>query len=483
MLITDLVMQCGIQVKRETVNGEFSGPCPACGTGNDRLRLWPFEQGKSSKFKGRFWCRQCDKKGDFGDLAQLLGYTLNEAAELAGIEITKDKKYAQENSLIPARKSESFTPEKLVAPPELWIEKATTFTEWAHENLLNQTDQIETLKARGILLDIIKQYKIGWNPEDVFRSRESWGLEKEKNEDGGDRKLWLPRGIVIPSLNNLKTVRLKIRRDGNFLDKKYIAISGSMNGLKIYGNKKLKTLVVVESELDALALLSAAADLIFVIAIGGSKKNPDNVSDDYVKSVNRLLISHDNDSVNNTGIAVFDKWKNLYPYAQAIPVPIALGKDIGEAAQKGFNLREWLLNFIPARQEIKQVDLIKNIIVAKEEPLLSAQKILQIFPGEITEISKAEYLKNAKTPSKKEKEIVDWSLDMKELINQFYSSQKLPQEPFQLRSDLYVSDPTQFYSSIKESINEGPSGKNAKSLEHILRILFCIIESNTIISI
>ena len=38
-----------------TGGGEWCGPCPACG-GVDRFRCWPS--------RGRFWCRQCDWRGD-----------------------------------------------------------------------------------------------------------------------------------------------------------------------------------------------------------------------------------------------------------------------------------------------------------------------------------------------------------------------------------------------------------------------------------
>lgn len=38
-----------------TDGGEWAGPCPHCG-GRDRFRMW--------SEKGRYWCRQCNRKGD-----------------------------------------------------------------------------------------------------------------------------------------------------------------------------------------------------------------------------------------------------------------------------------------------------------------------------------------------------------------------------------------------------------------------------------
>ena len=58
-MLIELTRQDGVNLtKAATSNGgEFAGACPACG-GVDRFRVWPEEKG------GRFWCRQCGKKGD-----------------------------------------------------------------------------------------------------------------------------------------------------------------------------------------------------------------------------------------------------------------------------------------------------------------------------------------------------------------------------------------------------------------------------------
>lgn len=42
-----------------TNGGEYCGPCPKCG-GEDRFRVWP----APPEGNPRFWCRQCDFKGD-----------------------------------------------------------------------------------------------------------------------------------------------------------------------------------------------------------------------------------------------------------------------------------------------------------------------------------------------------------------------------------------------------------------------------------
>ena len=65
----------GFQLKRKTAN-EYATRCPFCG-GIDRLCVWPEEN--------RYWCRQCEAKGDDIQLLRdLEGMSFKEAAEAVG---------------------------------------------------------------------------------------------------------------------------------------------------------------------------------------------------------------------------------------------------------------------------------------------------------------------------------------------------------------------------------------------------------------
>jgi DNA primase len=227
----------------------------------------------------------------------------------------------------------------LQAPSKEWVMHASDFVDQAHERLLRKSDALEYLTRRGLPFAAVKLYKLGWSDKDLFLPRASWGLAEQLDT----RSLWIPRGLVIPIMeHDGKVVRLKVRRyDWHEGDKlpKYVAIPGSMNGLSIIGtNKQAKIVVVVESELDAYALDFIARDLICTIAVGSNIKNPDNVTDRLACKAQHLLISHDND---DAGTKMLNKWQRLYPHARNYPTPI--GKDIGEAIQNEFNIREWLL--------------------------------------------------------------------------------------------------------------------------------------------
>ena len=70
------------------------------------------------------------------------------------------------------------------------------------------------------------------------------------------------------------------------------------------------------------------------------------------------LVCHDND---DAGRAMFNKWRDavytdteepsfVFKRLYATPVPEEMGKDIGEAVQKGLDLRKWVLETLETLQ-------------------------------------------------------------------------------------------------------------------------------------
>lgn len=336
MTILELAVQSGLnpQWKASTAGGEYHSSCPACG-GKDRFYIQPHKP--MNKCNGFYCCRQCGAHGDTIQFArEFLNYSFQEAAKAANAVIS-------EKVTLPMLKKH-YAPQSipLTEPPALWTMKATDYLEQAHKKLLLKHDALAFLASRGIPIDVIQHYKFGWSLKDEFFPRADWGLEEQYTANGKPRKLWIPKGLIIPvSKISGQIIRLKVRRhdwkDGDE-PPKYVAISGSMNGLSHIGSPKRTIMVVVESELDAYAINHAAHDFVFTVAVGSNIKNPDNVTDRLAKNVPMLLICHDNDEA---GKKMLVKWRSLYPHAKGYPTPI--GKDIGEAIQQGFNIREWLL--------------------------------------------------------------------------------------------------------------------------------------------
>ena len=336
MTLLELTRQAGLNPKwvASTAGDEYHSACPSCG-GTDRFYIQPNRQ--MAKCLGAYCCRQCGIYGDTIQFArQFLNYSFQEAAQIAGANITERSILAYPASAYASRLV------TLKSPPKEWIIRATDFVDQAHKYLMHKQDILEYLAHRGLPLTAVQRYKLGWSDNDQFLSRSSWGLTQLLGPDGKSRSLWIPKGLIIPTADSSgQIIRLKARRydwqEGDGLPK-YVAISGSMNGLNLIGSLRRTAMVVVESELDAYAVDFAAYDLVCTIAVGSNIKNPDNVSDRLAKNMKLLLICHDNDSA---GAIMLTKWKNLYSHAIGYPTPI--GKDVGEAIQNGFNIKEWLL--------------------------------------------------------------------------------------------------------------------------------------------
>ena len=338
MILLELARDKGLVCKRvaSTNGGEYESSCPAC-AGKDRFRIWPSTIQKNCQ--GRYWCRnpECKKEGDSIQFCiDFLGMSFQEAVTRLGVTLPEKRirKLKIKSEPVPAL---------INAPSATWGKCALAFVEWASAQIVENPEVLAYLETRGISLETVVRYKLGWCPQDLNRSRAVWGLEEILKDNGCIATLWLPKGIVIPTIEpSGKVSRIKIRRDYAVDGKKYIIVPGRQNGLNIVGNKSNKMLIVVEAELDAYAILQAVGDIAFVIAVGSCALNPDNVSDYYAKNIQHLFICHDND---DAGKKMFEKWKKLYPHAKAYPTPI--GKDIGEAVQNGLALRAWLLKAVP----------------------------------------------------------------------------------------------------------------------------------------
>lgn len=319
---------------------EHSSPCPYCQDGNDRFTVW-VNVGKG----GRFWCRVCDEKGDAINLLRdHQGLTYRQACEKLKVK--------PETAHTPMRES---TPLIAKNPPELWIEKATAFVEWCHSQLLRNDNFLSFLTKRGLTLETIKTFKLGYNPTRLFRQCSNWGLPNELKENGEPKKIWLPSGAVIPTFEGDKLVKVKIR-NANFESElvkcedlkkrvgaqkyspsKYVVVKGSKKCPSLYGNANQDTLLVLESELDAILVFQEAGRLCFCLALGGSCQPLDLYKERVVRGVENLLFCPDFDEA---GKKSWDRWYKRVPDTKRILTPD--GKDPTEALGLGVCLREWI---------------------------------------------------------------------------------------------------------------------------------------------
>ena len=341
MNIVDLLESAGYMPKRKASSGggEFACGCPFCQDGEDRFICWPNKANPDGILKGgRYLCRVCAKKGDgITFLMETKGLPFPEACKLLNVKMD-DKRIMRRQ---PARPPKAIIAED---PPELWQSKAKLFAEWCNTKLIKNETLLSALrKERGLLPETIERFKIGHNPETLFRDRPEWGMKPELNEETGKpKRVWLPAGVIIPAVSGENVVKLKVRRtDWKEGDKypKYVEVSGSKKAPAIFGDRSRETLVIVESELDGVLIQQEAGDLCFCLALGGSTKPLDSEAESLVKGAKIVLFCPDFDK---PGATAWAKWKKVYPHSERLLTP--RGKDPTEAFLDGVDLKQWIIN-------------------------------------------------------------------------------------------------------------------------------------------
>lgn len=355
-------------------------------SGKNHFGCCPFHQEKTPSFstnseKQIFYCFGC---GESGDVIQFLvkatGKTFNQAieylAERAGIALIPGTEYIPTDKKEPKKNTKpEFTPSEHQSPADLWQERAQKFVSWAHENLKQNKEVMDWLANRGISAAAVDKYHLGWNPgengKDIYRPRQAWGLAVEiKEETGKPKKLWIPIGLVVPLSTDtvvsedgqFQIVRIRIRRaDG---EPRYYVIPGSAMSTMILEPWR-KAFVIVESELDAIAV-TEASDLAGAVAMGSSHTKPDKFTYAILRDSTQILNALDYDKAGASAMIWWDEQFNEpvnpardskanYPRSEAErgPVcdrwPVPKGKDPGEAFALGIDLKSWIeAGLVPA---------------------------------------------------------------------------------------------------------------------------------------
>ncbi|TVM11894.1 hypothetical protein DPQ33_18700, partial [Oceanidesulfovibrio indonesiensis] len=203
-------------------------------------------------------------------------------------------------------------------PSDMWRDKAGAFVGWCASSLEGSQLLLDWLEeARGLRLETIRRFNLGWNPgengRDLYRQVTHWGLPFERNQRGKERSIWLPVGLVIPihaHVDGAELARVKIRRakrtDGLPADvarpyedgpewarqAPYVAVRGSSDHTFVL-HPEARVFVVVESELDALLLAQEAGDFAGVVALGSATAKPDAPATEMLRRAGCILVALD----------------------------------------------------------------------------------------------------------------------------------------------------------------------------------------------
>ncbi len=319
----------GALKKQATTNGgEYSGTCPFCGYEWWTFRVWPET--------GRYWCRRCEKSGDaIQYLRDRRGLSFIEACEYLGHDPGPRKEQ-------PRTAPAAWVPREATAPAAVWQERARAFLAGAVETLWTHYGD----KARAWLRDkkglhdaTIRGACLGLNLADKYEPRATWGLDLQNKEDGKEKKLWLPAGLVIPWVVNGDLQRLRFRRSDPGDGARYVLVSGSSSAPMTLSLER-GAAVIAESELDGLLLNQEAGDLCAVVALGTATAKPDTATHKALKAAAVLLVALDTDEAGAKASWKF--WPDTYG-TKARRWPTVKGKDASEARLNGLDLRTWVI--------------------------------------------------------------------------------------------------------------------------------------------
>lgn len=305
-------------------------------------------------------CRSCSQNGDLVAIFNALSG--RSATDGEGVKAFIDR-------YCPEVRGRDMGPRREVAPrarverrweyravgdvPKKWGRHALKFVEGCQRELAKDGRVQEQLLAWGLPLDACEVCRIGWNPEQTFRPVTGWGLPYATGKHGKEARIWLPKGLVFPMIEDGRVVRLKIRLaeprppDGTFQGgPRWQQVRGGATGYFIYG-RVARVWVVVETERDAAAVWWALRGTgVGAMATGSASARPDKRAGILLRQADIILNALDFDKAGAENTYRF--WVDWFPHQRRWPVPKQFGKDVGEAVGKGFNLKAWVWAGLPA---------------------------------------------------------------------------------------------------------------------------------------
>jgi len=342
----DLLALVGRDVKlakvASTAGGEWAGECPFCG-GRDRLRVQPE--------RGRWWCRQCsDRWRDaIGYVEKRHGVDFKAAVELLGgdHELPPPPARPATPAIEPADQLDverwRAAGEQLVAEAEaaLWAPQGEPARRYLRER-------------RGLDDEGVRAFRMGYVAAERFDELATWGLPPDVNADTGKpRKVWLPRGVLIPCHVDGVLRYIKIRRPDQAAGdgKKIVFVKGGhpalFNADALAG---ADVVLLVEGEFDAILAHQAGRGRLAAGTLGNAQARLDAARwAPYLLHARRLLVCYDADAAGREHGA---KVAGLSARAERVRVPVLRpgDKDITDYWRAGGDVSTWLEGVLGAAE-------------------------------------------------------------------------------------------------------------------------------------
>ena len=358
--LLDYYRQAGFEITKSDNSGS-NGPCPECG-GTDRFVIFHKAGGtrKSAKAPelGSFKCRGCHISGDvIKFMIDFCGFTYPQSLEELGLENPQStfKPGRRRNRNPPKR--QSLPTQKWKIQPEQhadfvedvgkWREHAEKFVSLCHETLLARQSALDYLAARGVGLEQVKRFRLGYNVgqssktkgdyQPAYKQAAAWGMPNLQRPNGSHQKtIALNVGLIIPCYERYddsgpggNLLRINIRS----FDRGYLISKGSLHFLQAQQviNPGQDVALVVETELDAFALSAILPD-VTIIPMGSAGGVPGKAANLELRNKQLILLCLDRDKVGDKQLV---RWRK---YHHDLPEPVyALGTGVDQAPEKWFS--------------------------------------------------------------------------------------------------------------------------------------------------
>jgi hypothetical protein len=276
------------------------------------------------------------------------GMTFAEAKESLGLRDVEPRRPAGGAAIRPA--APAWTPEPAVAPPLLWQTKGAAFVAHCETELARRPAVREWLAARGLPDEASRRHRLGFHVVGkggvAYRPLSAWGLDGPRRPDGRESCLVLLPGLVIPYFDAKGALhKLKVREFEGApwpewaAGDKYREVKGSNQRYSVYGQGR-DIAVVVETELDAMLLAERVGDIAACVATGSAQRRPDADAAELLRAARLVLNALDADAAGAK--AAWSWWAQAFPNAKRWPVPKNMGKDPGDLARAGVDVRLWV---------------------------------------------------------------------------------------------------------------------------------------------
>jgi len=254
------------------------------------------------------------------------------------------------------------------APSPVWCARAEQFVAWAENNLATHKGAQEYLaKERGLSPETWRAFRLGYNPVNLYDDPARWGRLT------GGKKIWMPRGIVIPGFSQEKPWYVKVRRPlpdqslGKYIgewtaqdglpDVKFGGPRGGVSCLfRLELPGTMPVLVLAEGEWDTMLLWEYCPDFCDVGTLGGAGNKLDALDLSFLTRYLAVLIVYDDDEAGEKGReysaglhAKFSRVKSIQPPAH----------DLTDFWKSDGDVRSWIAGHVSTAMDdaLKGMDM------------------------------------------------------------------------------------------------------------------------------